>query len=179
MSDPEVAAPAHAVSFREAAGFWIKLGFINFGGPAGQIALMHEELVERRRWITRGAVPPCAELLHAAARARRHSSWRSTSGGCCTRCAAGCSPASRSSCPAFFLIWGLSWTYAAHGDVAVVEGLFAGLQAAVVGIVAHAVIRIGEKALTNAALVAVPRARSSRSSSLHVPFPVIILVRGG
>ena len=136
MSDPEVAAPAHAVSFREAAGFWIKLGFINFGGPAGQIALMHEELVERRRWITEGrflhALNYCMLLPGPEAQQLAiYVGWllHKVRGGLLAGIAF--------ILPAFFLIWGLSWTYAAHGDVAVVNGLFLGLQAAVVGIVAH------------------------------------------
>ena len=152
MSDPEAIAPAHEVSFREAAGFWIKLGFINFGGPAGQIALMHEELVERRRWITEGrflhALNYCMLLPGPEAQQLAiYVGWllHKVRGGLLAGIAF--------ILPAFFLIWGLSWTYAAHGDVAAVEGLFLGLQAAVVGIVAHAVIRIGRKALQTRAMV--------------------------
>ena len=177
MSDPEVAAPARAVSFREAAAFWIKLGFVNFGGPAGQIALMHEELVERRRWITEGrflhALNYCMLLPGPEAQQLAvYVGWllHKVRGGLLAGIAF--------ILPAFFLIWGLSWTYAAHGDVAVVEGLFLGLQAAVVGIVAHAVIRIGNKALRTRAMVVVAGASFLAIFVFHLTFPVIILGAG-
>jgi chromate transporter len=177
VSDPEVAAPAHAVSFREAAGFWIKLGFVNFGGPAGQIALMHEELVERRRWITEGrflhALNYCMLLPGPEAQQLAiYVGWllHKVRGGLLAGIAF--------ILPAFFLIWGLSWTYAAHGDVAVVNGLFLGLQAAVVGIVAHAVIRIGKKALRTRAMVVVAGASFLAIFVLHLTFPAIILGAG-
>jgi chromate transporter len=177
VSDPEVAAPAHAVSFREAAAFWIKLGFVNFGGPAGQIALMHEELVERRRWITEGrflhALNYCMLLPGPEAQQLAiYVGWllHKVRGGLLAGIAF--------ILPAFFLIWGLSWTYAAHGDVAVVEGLFLGLQAAVVGIVAHAVIRIGKKALRTRAMVVVAGASFLAIFVFHLTFPVIILGAG-
>ena len=177
MSDPKVAAPAHAVSFREAAGFWIKLGFINFGGPAGQIALMHEELVERRRWITEGrflhALNYCMLLPGPEAQQLAiYVGWllHKVRGGLLAGIAF--------ILPAFFLIWGLSWTYAAHGDVDVVNGLFLGLQAAVVGIVAHAVIRIGKKALRTRAMVVVAGASFLAIFVFHLTFPVIILGAG-
>jgi chromate transporter len=177
VSDPEVTASAHAVSFREAASFWIKLGFINFGGPAGQIALMHEELVERRRWITEGrflhALNYCMLLPGPEAQQLAiYVGWllHKVRGGLLAGIAF--------ILPAFFLIWGLSWTYAAHGDVAVVEGLFLGLQAAVVGIVAHAVIRIGNKALRTRAMVVVASASFLAIFVFHLTFPVIILGAG-
>ena len=177
MSDPEVVAPARAVSFREAAAFWIKLGFVNFGGPAGQIALMHEELVERRRWITEGrflhALNYCMLLPGPEAQQLAvYVGWllHKVRGGLLAGIAF--------ILPAFFLIWGLSWTYAAHGDVAVVEGLFLGLQAAVVGIVAHAVIRIGNKALRTRAMVVVAGASFLAIFVFHLTFPVIILGAG-
>jgi chromate transporter len=177
VSDPQVAAPAHAVSFREAAGLWIKLGFVNFGGPAGQIALMHEELVERRRWITEGrflhALNYCMLLPGPEAQQLAiYVGWlpHKVRGGLLAGIAF--------ILPAFFLIWGLSWTYAAHGDVAVVNGLFLGLQAAVVGIVAHAVIRIGKKALRTRAMVVVAGASFLAIFVFHLTFPAIILGAG-
>ena len=177
MSDPDAAAPAHDVSFREAAGFWIKLGFINFGGPAGQIALMHEELVERRRWITEGrflhALNYCMLLPGPEAQQLAiYVGWllHKVRGGLLAGIAF--------ILPAFFLIWGLSWTYAAHGDVAAIEGLFLGLQAAVVGIVAHAVIRIGQKALKTRAMVVTAGASFLAIFVFHLTFPVIIIAAG-
>ena len=171
------AAPAHDVSFREAAAFWIKLGFINFGGPAGQISLMHEELVERRRWISEGrflhALNYCMLLPGPEAQQLAiYIGWllHKVRGGLLAGIAF--------ILPAFFLIWGLSWGYAAHGDVPAVEGLFFGLQAAVVGIVAHAVIRIGSKALRTRAMVGMAGAAFVAIFVFHVTFPLIIVVAG-
>src|SRR5215208_5273091 len=143
--------PAHGVSFREAALFWIKLGFINFGGPTGQIAIMHDELVERRRWISN------ARFLHAlnycmllpgpeAQQLAVYVGWllHKVRGGIIAGVAF--------VLPAFFLILGLSYVYVAYGDIPWVSGVFYGLSAAVVGIVAAAVIRIGKKALGNTAM---------------------------
>ena len=140
--------PVHGVSFREATMFWIKLGFINFGGPTGQIAIMHEELVERRRWISN------ARFLHAlnycmllpgpeAQQLAIYVGWllHKVKGGIIAGVAF--------VVPAFFLILGLSYVYVVHGDIPWVSGVFFGLSAAVVGIVAAAVIRIGKKALGN------------------------------
>jgi chromate transporter len=173
--EPTEAGTEHGVSFGEAARFWIKLGFINFGGPAGQISLMHEELVERRRWISQG------RFLHAlnfcmllpgpeAQQLAIYIGWllHKVRGGILAGVAF--------ILPAFFLIWGLSWTYAAHGDVPVIQGLFAGLQAAVVGIVAVAVVRIGEKALTSPARIAIAAGAFVALFVGHVLFPVIIVV---
>jgi chromate transporter len=167
----------HGVSFREAAAFWIKLGFINFGGPAGQISLMHEELVRRRRWISEGrflhALNFCMVLPGPEAQQLAiYVGWllHKVRGGLLAGIAF--------ILPAFFLIWGLSWTYAAHGDVAVIEGLFAGLQAAVVGIVAVAVVRIGRTTLTRLSRVAIAAAAFLALFVGHIAFPIIILVAG-
>jgi chromate transporter len=171
------ATPGHGVPFREAAIYWIKLGFINFGGPAGQIALMHEQLVDERRWISEGrflhALNYCVLLPGPEAQQLAiYVGWllHKVRGGLLAGIAF--------ILPAFVLIWGLSWTYAAHGDVAAVEGLFFGLQAAVVGIVAAAVIRIGRRALRSRAMVVVAAGAFVAIFFLHVAFPVIIVAAG-
>jgi chromate transporter len=168
---------AHDVSFREAAAFWIKLGFINFGGPAGQISVMHQELVERRRWISEGrflhALNYCMLLPGPEAQQLAiYIGWllHKVRGGLLAGIAF--------ILPAFFLIWGLSWGYAAHGDVPAVEGLFFGLQAAVVGIIAVAVIRIGSTALRGRPMVVVAAVSFVAIFVLHVSFPLIILGAG-
>lgn len=177
VRDPETADATHDVSFRDAAGFWIKLGFVNFGGPAGQIALMHEELVERRRWITEGrflhALNYC--MLLPGPEAQQLAIYV---GWLLHRVRGGLVAGIAFILPAFFLIWGLSWTYAAHGRIAAVEGMFLGLQAAVVGIVAHAVIRMGSKALRTRAMVSVAGASFLAIFVFHLPFPVIIIAAG-
>src|SRR6188472_3313575 len=107
---------AHGVSFAEAARFWVRLGFINFGGPAGQIAIMHDELVEKKRWISNNrflhALNYCMLLPGPEAQQLAiYIGWllNGNFGGI----AAGVLFV----LPAFFLILGLSWTYAVHGDI--------------------------------------------------------------
>src|SRR5438093_8739430 len=141
------AEPApHGVPFREAFRFWIKLGFINFGGPTGQIAIMHDELVERRRWISNGrflhALNYCMLLPGPEAQQLAiYVGWllHKVRGGIVAGVAF--------VLPAFFLILGLSYVYVTYGEVPWVSGIFYGLSAAVIGVVAAAVIRIGSKAL--------------------------------
>ncbi len=152
----------------------MKLGFINFGGPTGQIAIMHDELVERRHWISN------SRFLHAlnfcmllpgpeAHQLAIYIGWllHKVRGGLVAGVAF--------ILPAFFLILGLSWTYVVHGDVAPVAGIFFGLQAAVVGIIAAAFIRLGKRALHSAALVAIAAAAFLVIFVAQVPFPFIVL----
>ncbi|MFP5351808.1 MAG: chromate efflux transporter [Actinomycetota bacterium] len=166
-----------SVPLREALRFWAKLGFINFGGPAGQIALMHEELVDRRRWIGNDrflhALSFCMLLPGPEAQQLAiYIGWllNGTIGGI----AAGVLFV----LPAFFLILGLAWAYAVHGDVSWVGAIFYGLQAAVIGIVAAAVIRVGSKALRTPALYLIAAASFIAIFFLGVPFPLIVLVAG-
>jgi chromate transporter len=173
----EVDAPTHDVSFRDAARFWIKLGFINFGGPTGQIAIMHDELVERKRWVSN------ARFLHAlnycmllpgpeAQQLAIYVGWllHKVRGGLVAGIAF--------VAPAFFLIMGLSYAYVTYGDVAWVEAVFYGLSASVVGLVAAAVIRIGSKALRTPLMFAVAAAAFVSIFLLHVPFPLIVIAAG-
>ena len=168
---------AHGVSFREASRFWTKLGFINFGGPTGQIAIMHEELVERRRWISN------ARFLHAlnycmllpgpeAQQLAVYVGWL------LHRVRGGIVAGLTFIIPAFFLMLGLSYVFVTYGDVEWVNAIFYGLGAAVVGIVAAAVIRIGKKALRHPVLYGVAAAAFFAIFLLHVPFPLIVLGAG-
>jgi len=169
--------PTHGVPFRVAARFWTKLGFINFGGPTGQIAIMHDELVERRRWISN------ARFLHAlnycmllpgpeAQQLAVYVGWL------LHRVRGGIIAGLTFILPAFFLMLGLSYVYVTYGDITWVDAIFYGLGAAVVGIVAAAVIRIGQKALRNTTLYAVAAAAFVAIFFLHVPFPLIVLGAG-
>ncbi|MFL5754956.1 MAG: chromate efflux transporter [Chloroflexota bacterium] len=162
------------VSFGEALRFWIKLGFVNFGGPAGQIAIMHEELVERRRWIGE------ARFLHAlnycvllpgpeAQQLAIYIGWL------LHRAKGGLAAGIAFILPAFFLILALSWIYVSNGNVPEIAGLFAGLQAAVVGIVAAAGIRIGSRALRSRLAGAIAAVAFAGIFLAHVPFPLLIL----
>src|SRR6476619_1879544 len=135
-----------AVSFAEAFWFWLKLGFISFGGPAGQIALMHEELVERRRWISEGrflhalnycmVLPgPEAQQLATYIGWLMHRTWGGiVAGGLFVL-------------PSLFILVGLSWVYVAYGEIDWVAGMFYGIKPAVAAIVLQAVWRIGSRTL--------------------------------
>ena len=176
MSDPSP-VETHGVSFREAARFWVKLGFINFGGPTGQIAIMHDEIVERRRWISNGrflhALNYC--MLLPGPEAQQLAIYI---GWLLHKVRGGLVAGVMFVLPSFFVMLGLSWLYAAHGDVTWVSATLSGLAAAVVGIVASTTIRIGRKALANGLMVAVAVTSFVSIFVLHVPFPVIILVAG-
>jgi chromate transporter len=143
--------PPPAPAFSEALRFWIKLGWISFGGPAGQIAIMHRELVERRRWMNED------HFLHAlnfcmllpgpeAQQLATYLGWRlhGARGGI----AAG----TLFVLPSVFILWGLSWLYMAGGEVKWIQGVFYGLIPVVIAIVVSAVKRIGSKALKTPAL---------------------------
>jgi chromate transporter len=165
---------AHSVPFREAARFWVKLGFINFGGPTGQISIMHEEIVERRRWITNGrflhALNYCMLLPGPEAQQLAiYVGWllHKVRGGLVAGIAF--------VLPSFFVMLFLSWLYAVHGDVTWVSATLSGMAAAVIGIVASATIRIGKKTLANGLMVAVAVVAFVSIFLLHVPFPLIVL----
>ena len=172
---PNLQAEApQAVSFWQALQFWFKLGFISFGGPAGQIALMHEELVVRRRWLSE------KRFLHAlnycmvlpgpeAQQLATYIGWlmHKTRGGI----AAGVLFV----LPSLFLLIGLSWLYIAYGQVTWVAGLFYGIKPAVTAIVLQAAHRIGSRALKNNLLWGIAGASFVAIFALNVPFPVIVL----
>jgi len=165
------------VPFRDALRFWIRLGFINFGGPTGQIAIMHDELVERRGWIDE------TRFLHAlnfamllpgpeAHQLAIYIGWLLN--GAPGAVAAGV----LFLLPAFGLIVGLSWIYVVHGDVSWVSGIFEGLAWGVVGIVAAALVRIGTRAVTTPAMLAIALVAFSALFAFGVPFPVVVLGAG-
>ena len=165
---------AHGVPFREAARFWVKLGFINFGGPTGQISIMHEEIVERRRWISNGrflhALNYCMLLPGPEAQQLAiYVGWllHKVKGGLVAGIAF--------VLPSFFVMLALSWLYVVHGDVTWVSATLSGLAAAVIGIVASATIRIGKKALANGLMAGIAVAAFISIFLLHVPFPLIVL----
>jgi chromate transporter len=164
----------HGVPFREAARFWVKLGFINFGGPTGQIAMMHDEIVERRRWISNGrflhALNYCMLLPGPEAQQLAiYVGWllHKVKGGLLAGIAF--------VLPSFFVMLALSWLYAVHGDVRWVSATLSGLAAAVIGIVASATIRIGKKTLANGLMTGIAVVAFVSIFLLHVPFPLIVL----
>jgi chromate transporter len=169
-------APA-AVSFAEAFRFWLKLGFISFGGPAGQIAIMHTELVERRRWISEKrflhalnycmVLPgPEAQQLATYIGWLMHRSWGGIVAGALFVL------------PSLFILIALSWIYLRFGDVPVVAGIFYGIKPAVTALVAHAAHRIGSRALRNGWMWAIAAAAFVAIVFFHTPFPAIVLAAG-
>ena len=165
------------VSFTEALHFWLKLGFISFGGPAGQIALMHSELVERRRWISEKrflhalnycmVLPgPEAQQLATYIGWLMHRSWGGiVAGGLFVL-------------PSLFILIGLSWVYLRFGDVPVVAGIFYGIKPAVTALVLHAAYRIGTRALKNRWMWAIAAAAFIAIFAFDTPFPAIVVVAG-
>ncbi len=169
---------AAVVPFREALRFWVKLGFINFGGPAGQIAIMHRELVERKRWVSEEqflrALNFCMILPGPEAQQLAvYTGWRlhGTAGGI----AAG----SFFVLPSILVLLFLSWLAAARSDVPAIAGLLYGVQPVVIAIVAEAVIRIGRRALRHRALLAFAAAAFVGIFFLRVPFPIIVGAAAG
>lgn len=162
------------VSVLQALWFWLKLGFISFGGPAGQIALMHQELVERRRWISERRflhalnycmlLPgPEAQQLATYIGWLLHRSWGGVIAGALFVL------------PSLFILIGLSWLYIAFGDVPLVAGIFYGIKPAVTAIVVQAAHRIGSRALKNNWLWGIAAASFVAIFALKLPFPLIVL----
>ena len=173
---PDAQAPP-PVSFAAAVGFWLKLGFISFGGPAGQIALMHQELVERRRWISEKrflhalnycmVLPgPEAQQLATYIGWLMHRTWGGVvAGGLFVL-------------PSLFILIALSWIYIAFGNTTLVAGLFYGIKPAVTAIVLQAAHRIGTRALKGAVPWAIAALAFVAIFVFNVPFPAIIIAAG-
>jgi chromate transporter len=167
--------PPAGVSFSAAFWFWLKMGFLSFGGPAGQIAIMHTELVERRRWISE------KRFLHAlnycmvlpgpeAQQLATYIGWlMHRSGG-------GIVAGALFVLPSLFILIGLSWIYVAYGSLPLVAGIFFGLKPAVTALVLHAAHRIGTRALKNGWLWGVAGLSFVGISVFDLPFPLIVLV---
>jgi chromate transporter len=172
----ETQAPG-PVSFGEALRYWLKLGFISFGGPAGQIAILHADLVEQRRWISQArflhalnycmVLPgPEAQQLATYIGWLMHRTWGGVvAGGLFVL-------------PSLLLLMALSWVYMAYGSVPAVAGVLHGIQPAVTAIVVSAAWRIGSRALKNAWLRGIAVAAFVGIFAFKLPFPVIVLSAG-
>lgn len=175
MSDED--SHGHYVSFGEAFRFWIKLGFISFGGPAGQIAIMHRELVERRRWISEErflhALNYC--MLLPGPEAHQLAIYI---GWLLHRVRGGIVAGMFFVIPSIFILLTLSYIYAAYGQVAAVAGVLAGFKPVVVAIVVEAVLRIGKRALKSGSHYVIAAAAFIAIYFFHIPFPVIMLAAG-
>lgn len=172
-----VPEPGRSVSFAEAFRFWAKLGFTSFGGPAGQIAIMHRELVERRRWLSE------ERFLHAlnycmllpgpeAQQLAIYIGWlmHRTSGGIVA--------GAFFVIPSIFILLALSYTYAAYGNVLAVAGVLVGFKPVVVAIVVEAILKIGSRALKGPAHLFIAAAAFVAIYFLKVPFPLVVLAAG-
>src|SRR4051812_49210474 len=171
------AAEAHGVPFRDAFRVWARIAALSFGGPAGQIAVMHRILVDEQKWIgeTRflHALNYC--MLLPGPEAQQLAVYI---GWLLHRTRGGLVAGTLFVLPGLVAIMALSWLYAAFGEVAVVEALFFGLKAAVLAIVLEAVVRIGRRALRNRVMVALAAGAFVAIFAFHVPFPVIVLSAG-
>jgi chromate transporter len=166
--------PQTAPSFAEAFRFWLRLGFISFGGPSGQIAVMHAELVEKKKWVGN------EQFLHAlnfcmllpgpeAQQLAIYIGWllHKTRGGIIA--------GALFVVPSVFILWALSYVYVAFGHVAWMAAIFYGLKPAVLAIVAAAVIRIGRRALRSTIMWVIAAAAFIAIYFFHAPFPLIII----
>jgi chromate transporter len=168
--------PAHP-SFWAAFQYWLKLGFISFGGPAGQIAIMHQELVERRRWISEHrflhALNYCMLLPGPEAQQLAiyigwllHRTWGGIVAG------------TLFVLPSLVILIVLTYIYVTFGDVVWVRGVFSGIKPAVVAVVLYAAWRIGSRALRNPVLWCFAAASFLAIFAFGVPFPCIVLAAG-
>ena len=163
------------VPFNEALKFWAKLGFISFGGPAGQIAVLHQELVEKRRWISERRflhalnycmlLPgPEAQQLVTYIGWLMHRSWGGIIAG------------TLFVLPSLVILITLSWIYLTFGQVPWIAALFFGIKPAVVAIVLHAAVRIGKRTIHNHVLKWIALGSFLAIFILNVSFPIIVII---
>jgi chromate transporter len=173
----ESKTPPQPVTLAQAFIYWLKLGFISFGGPAGQISIMHHDLVEKKRWISENrflhalnycmVLPgPEAQQLAVYIGWLMHRTWGGIIAG------------SLFFLPSFFILTGLAWIYMAYGTVPAVAGALYGIKPAVVAIVLFAAYRIGSRALKNNVLWFIAAMAFIAIFALKLPFPVIVLSAG-
>ena len=164
-----------SVSLGEALKFWAKLGFISFGGPAGQIAVLHQELVEKRRWISERrflhalnycmVLPgPEAQQLVTYIGWLMHRSWGGILAG------------TLFVLPSLLILIGLSWVYLTYGQVPWIAAIFFGIKPAVTAIVLHAAVRIGKRTIHNQALQWIALGSFLAIFILNLSFPIIVLL---
>ena len=176
-ADSGAGTPA-SVPLAEALRFWLKLGFISFGGPAGQIAIMHAELVQRRRWISEQrflhALNYC--MLLPGPEAQQLATYL---GWLMHRSLGGVLAGVLFVLPSLAILIGLSWVYLRFGQQPLVVGIFLGLKPAVTALVLHAAWRIGRRTLRNRWLLALAGIAFVAIFALDVPFPAIVLAAAG
>jgi chromate transporter len=168
---------AHGISFGEAFVVWLRVAMLSFGGPAGQIAVMHRILVEEKNWISEGrflhALNYC--MLLPGPEAQQLATYI---GWLLHRTAGGIMAGALFIVPGVIAIMGLSYIYAVYGNVGFVEALFFGLKAAVLAIVIQAVFRVGKRALRNRVMIAIAALAFIAIFFFGAPFPLIIVAAG-
>src|SRR6187401_2486571 len=169
--------PSHGVPFGEAMKVWARVAALSFGGPAGQIAVMHRIIVEEKKWIGDQrflqALNYCTLLPGPEAQQlATYIGWlmHKTRGGLLA--------GTLFVLPGFVCIMILSWIYAAYGNVGIVQALFFGLKAAVLAIVLEAVVRIGKRSLQNIVMLGIAEFAFIAIFFYPVPFPIIVLGAG-
>jgi chromate transporter len=169
--------PPHAIPFGEAVWVWARIAALSFGGPAGQIAVMHRILVEEKRWIGEGrflhALNYC--MLLPGPEAQQLATYI---GWLLHRTKGGLVAGALFILPGLVAIMALSLVYVAFGQVGIVSALFFGLKAAVLAIVLEAVVRIGKRSLKNRVMLGIAGAAFAAIFLFDVPFPIIILAAG-
>ncbi len=173
----EINQPVESIPFWSALIYWLKLGFISFGGPAGQISMMHQELVEKRRWISEHrflhalnytmVLPgPEAQQLATYIGWLMHGVWGGIAAGVLFVL------------PSLFILISLTWVYLSFGDVSAVAGILYGIKPAVTAIVVFAAYRIGSRALKNNVLRGMAVLAFIAIFQFKIPFPYIVLMAG-
>lgn len=171
---PSVKESSPSIPFWDAFKFWLKLGFISFGGPAGQIAIMHQELVEKRRWISE------KRFLHAlnfcmllpgpeAQQLATYIGWLMHRG------LGGIVAGVLFVAPSLFILIALSWVYISYGEVPVVAGLFYGIKPAITAVIIHAAYRIGSRAIKNSLLFTISVTAFLSIFIFKIAFPLIVI----
>jgi chromate transporter len=165
----------HGVSFGEALRVWIKVALLSFGGPAGQIAVMHRIVIEERRWISESRFLHALNYCHLlpgpeAQQLAIYIGWlmHRTRGGVVA--------GTLFVVPGVIALMVLSWIYVIWGNVSFVAGLFFGLKAAVLAVVIEAVLRVGRRALKSQLAIVIAAAAFIALFFLATPFPLVVLV---
>ena len=170
----EPTSPPDPVSLKEALRYWAKLGFISFGGPAGQIAVLHEELVEKRRWISERrflhALNYC--MLLPGPEAQQLVTYI---GWLMHRSLGGILAGTLFILPSLLILIGLSWIYLTFGQISWIAAIFFGIKPAITAVVLHAAMRIGKRAIKNKVLWYISFASFLAIFILNVSFPIIII----
>src|SRR3954454_15933696 len=178
VADRKVTEDAgHDISFGDAFRVWLRIALLSFGGPAGQIAVMHRILVEEKNWISEGrflhALNYC--MLLPGPEAQQLATYI---GWLLHKSAGGIMAGVLFIVPGVIAIMGLSYIYAVYGNVGFVEALFFGLKAAVLAIVIQAVFRVGKRALRNRVMIAIAALAFIAIFFFGAPFPLIIVAAG-